>query len=619
MGRNTKRIGAVFAIVSLMSAFGFSVAEAAWSPVGNEIMTKWGRDIDVNNVLPEYPRPQMVRSQWKNLNGLWRYAITPLNADCAKFDGEILVPFAVESALSGVGKKFTASDALWYERDFEVPADWSGRNVLLNFGAVDHSCDVWVNGEKVGSHSGGYTPFSFDITKALKSGKNVLRVKVVDPTDDPEACFQPRGKQSLKPKGCFYTAVSGIWQTVWLEPVSEKHLANVKYTADVDKSRLCVEVSAPEGCSFEVELLDGGSAVASAKGTAGAKAYLQVENPKLWSPESPYLYGTKVRLFDAGRQVDEVSGYAAMRKIGREVLVKGGNPKREKAVMTLNDKPVYNFGPLDQGWWPDGLYTAPSDEALKYDIEKTKQWGFNMIRKHIKVEPARWYYHCDRLGILVWQDMPCGKDGNIRTPWAFGRYLEKDTGEFSQKAFDAFMQEYRAMIDFLWSNPSVAVWVPFNEGWGQMNTAMVAEWTKKYDATRLVNAASGGNFIVNKGDYTDVHSYPHPRLMLVECQKVNAIGEYGGLSYVVDGHTWKSRKVWGYSNFKDTDEMLDKYCEYVDMLVDMRRYGVTAAVYTQTTDVENEANGIMTYDRAVVKFDEKRLREANRKLIETVK
>ena len=254
-----------------MSAFGLSVAETAWSPAGNEIMTKWGRDIDVNNVLPEYPRPQMVRSQWKNLNGLWRYAITPLDVRCSKFDGEILVPFAVESALSGVGKKFTAADALWYERDFEIPADWSGKNVLLNFGAVDHSCEVWVNGEKVGSHSGGYTPFSFDITKALKSGKNVLRVKVVDPTDDPKTCFQPRGKQSLKPKGCFYTAVSGIWQTVWLEPVAAKHVSSVKYTADVDKSRLAAEVFAPEGTEFEAELLDGGNVVATAKGAANAK------------------------------------------------------------------------------------------------------------------------------------------------------------------------------------------------------------------------------------------------------------------------------------------------------------------------------------------------------------
>lgn len=612
--RNVGSVLAAFAFVSAVSSL-----NAAWAPVGGQLLTKWGRNIDVNNVLPEYPRPQMERSEWKNLNGLWRYAITPIDAECAKFDGEILVPFAVESALSGVGKKFTASDALWYERDFELPASWSGKNVLLNFGAVDHSCDVWVNGEHVGSHSGGYTPFSLDITKALKSGKNILRVKVVDPTDDMEKCFQPRGKQSLNPKGCFYTAVSGIWQTVWLEPVGAKHVASVKYTPDVDKSRMAVEVFAPAGTEFVAELSDGGKTVATAKAAANAKAYFEIKNPKLWSPDSPHLYDTKVKLFDAGKQVDEVSGYAAMRKVSRQSLTKDEHPKRSKDVMTLNGKPVYNFGPLDQGWWPDGLYTAPSDEALKYDIEKTKAWGFNMIRKHIKVEPARWYYHCDRLGILVWQDMPCGKDGNVRTPWAFARYLEKDTGEFSQKAFDTFMKEYQEMIDFLWSSPSVVFWVPFNEGWGQMNTAQVADWTKKYDPTRLVNAASGGNFIGNKGDMTDVHSYPHPRMLMLECQKINAIGEYGGLGYVVENHTWTKRKSWGYSNFKSTTEMMDKYCEFIDMLVDMRKFGIVAAVYTQTTDVENETNGIMTYDREVVKFDEKRLREANLKLIDSVK
>lgn len=593
-----------------------SAAETPWKPAGDRIKTRWAAEVDPAAPLPEYPRPTLVRSRWRNLNGLWNYSLTPAGAAApGEAQGRILVPFPIESSLSGVQRGVTPQEALWYETTFEVPAAWRrGNDVLLHFGAVDWRAEVYVNDLLVGSHTGGYTPFSFDITPALSAkGVQKLTVKVTDSTDKG---FQPHGKQVLEPHGIWYTPVTGIWQTVWIEPVpAANHIAGITTRSDIRAGVLSVDVKTARTGSDRVcvTLSADGKTLAERSSMAGQPVHLAVEHPRLWSPDDPYLYDLTVTLVRDGRVIDRAESYAALREIAT------GRDANGIERMTLNGRPLFHFGPLDQGWWPDGLYTAPSDEALKYDIEKTKAWGFNMIRKHIKVEPARWYYHCDRLGILVWQDMPCGKDGNVRTPWAFARYLEKDTGEFSQKAFDTFMKEYREMIDFLWSSPSVVFWVPFNEGWGQMNTAQVADWTKKYDPTRLVNAASGGNFIGNKGDMTDVHSYPHPRMLMLECQKINAIGEYGGLGYVVEKHTWTKRKSWGYSNFKSTVEMMDKYCEFIDMLVDMRKFGITAAVYTQTTDVENETNGIMTYDREVVKFDEKRLREANLKLIDSVK
>ena len=611
---NIKKIIAMCVATSLAT-----LAFAQWKPAGTQIKTKWGENIDVNNVLPEYPRPQMVRKQWKNLNGLWDYAITSVNANYEKADGKILVPFAVESSLSGVGKVLTKDQNLWYERTFDIPQDWAGKNVKLNFGAVDWQCEVWVNDMKIGTHTGGYTPFSFDITNALKDGSNTLKVKVWDPTDTRGVAINPRGKQTMKPYGCFYTAVSGIWQTVWLEPTNKISINRVKTTPNLDASKFDVEVCSCPKTTFEVDIIEDGKIVATGKAKTGQKAEIYVKNPKLWSPESPFLYDMKVRLVADGKVVDEVDSYTAMRKIGKKIQL-GKDLKREKQVMTLNNKPVYHFGPLDQGWWPDGLYTAPSDEALKYDIVKTKEWGFNMIRKHIKVEPARWYYHCDKIGILVWQDMPCGSDLDIHRKWTPGRYIAQEPEGMSAKAYKNYMKELKEMVDMLWSSPSVVVWVPFNEAWGQHNTVETITWLKEYDPTRLINPASGGNYVASEiGDILDVHSYPHPRMLMLECTKVNAIGEYGGLGYVVEGHTWANRKTWGYQSFKTKEELLNKYCEFIDMLVDMTPYGVTAAVYTQTTDVENETNGIMTYDRKVIKFDEQKFRQANQKLINSVK
>lgn len=605
------------AIFALLAVSLCGACFGQWKPAGSQIKTKWAESVDVNNALPEYPRPQMARKQWQNLNGLWDYAITAKNAAFEKADGKILVPFPLESSLSGVGGALDKDHSLWYSRKFSIPQEWSGKNVMLNFGAVDWLCEVFVNGVKVGSHTGGYTPFSFDITSALKDGENTLQVRVWDPTDTPPDTLQPRGKQKMKPIGCFYTAVSGIWQTVWLEPVNKISIKRVKTSANLAASKIAVQVCACPSAVFEADIFDGETLVATAKGAGGQTAEAFIKNPKLWSPDSPFLYGMKVRLLKNGKVVDEVESYAAMREIGKALLM-GKDKKREKQVMTLNGKPIYNFGPLDQGWWPDGLYTAPTDEALKFDIEKTKQWGFNMIRKHIKVEPARWYYYCDKIGILVWQDMPCGSDMQLQVKWVPGMYIDPEPVGMSDAAYANYRKELKEMVDTLWSHPSVVVWVPFNEAWGQHNTAETVAWLKRYDPSRLVNAASGGNYVVCEGDILDVHSYPHPRMLMLECGKVNAIGEYGGLGYVEEGHTWANRKTWGYQSFKNKDELLAKYCEFIDMLVDMAKHGVSGAVYTQTTDVENETNGIMTYDRKVVKFDEKKLAEANKKLIDSI-
>ena len=395
-----------------MAALSVLCTFAQWKPAGDKLKTPWAEKIDPANVLPEYPRPQLVRSQWMNLNGLWDYAIKPAGAlEPKTMDGKILVPFAVESSLSGVQKSLTEKDELWYRRTFSVPAAWKGSNVMLNFGAVDWKADVFVNDILVGSHTGGFTPFSLDITPYLKAkGDQKLVVRVFDGTDKG---YQPRGKQTLNPNGIWYTPVSGIWQTVWIEPVAKSHISGIKAIPNLDQKNIAVTVTADNcttGDLVEVNILDKGKVVASATGFPGSPLRLAIAEPKLWSPDSPFLYDMTAELKRGGKTVDKVDSYTAMRKIGTA---------RDKAGilrMTLNDEPLFHYGPLDQGWWPDGLFTAPTDEALLFDIVKAKELGYNMIRKHVKVEPARWYYHCDREGILVWQDMPSGDMGNKSTP-----------------------------------------------------------------------------------------------------------------------------------------------------------------------------------------------------------
>lgn len=583
---------------------------AQWKPVEGRIRTQWSEQVNPDNVLPEYPRPIMERTEWKNLNGLWDYAIIEKGKHIPSvFDGKILVPFAVESSLSGVSKTVGAEKELVYRRAFDVPSSWKGKRVLLHFGAVDWKTDVWVNDVKVGSHTGGFTPFSFDITEALQGKNNTLLVKVWDPTDKG---YQPRGKQVSRPEGIWYTPVTGIWQTVWLEPVSESYIQDLRITPDIDNSLLSLKALVKDATSkdlVEVKVFDGQQLVAQGKSINGECVQVAMpENAKLWSPESPFLYTLKVSLKQGGKLVDEVSSYAAMRKYSSKRDANG------IVRLELNNKPLFQFGPLDQGWWPDGLYTAPTDEALLYDIQKTKDFGFNMIRKHIKVEPARWYTYCDKLGIIVWQDMPSGD----RNPeWQNRKYFEGTEMKRSAESEACYRKEWKEIMDALYSYPCIGTWIPFNEAWGQFKTPEIVEWTKQYDPTRLVNPASGGNHYTC-GDMLDLHNYPAPELYLYDAQRATVLGEYGGIGWVVQGHIWEPDRNWGYIQFNSSKEVTDEYVKYAEKLYDLIPRGFSAAVYTQTTDVEVEVNGLMTYDRKVIKLDEKRVREINRKLCESL-
>ncbi|NDV70157.1 glycoside hydrolase family 2 protein [Dysgonomonas sp. 25] len=583
---------------------------AQWKPAGDKIKTKWANEIDVNNVLPEYPRPIMERSAWKNLNGLWDYAILPAGAaEPTAFDGKILVPFAVESSLSGVQKTLGKDNELWYKQTFTVPSNWKGKNILLHFGAVDWKTEIYLNDIKIGTHTGGYTPFSFDITPYLTSGNQKLVVKVWDPTN---ASYQPVGKQHNNPHGIWYTPVSGIWQTVWLEPVSKKHIAHIKAIPCIDTKKVSVKVDAENtatGDIVEVILKDGSSVVAKAKGAACQELSLNISDMKLWSPESPFLYDMEVNLYSGGKLQDKVKSYTAMRKVSTKRDANG------IVRLQLNDKDCFHFGPLDQGWWPDGLYTAPTDEALLYDIQKTKDFGYNMIRKHVKVEPARWYTHCDRIGILVWQDMP---NGDRSPQWQNFNYFDGTEVKRSPVSEANYRKEWKEIMDCLISHPSIVVWVPFNEAWGQFKTEEIVEWTKAYDPSRLVNPASGGNHY-KVGDMLDIHHYPQPALKMYEAERATVLGEYGGIGFPMQGHLWQTDRNWGYVQFKNKKEVTDEYVKFAEELKRLAKSGYSAGVYTQTTDVEGEVNGLITYDRKEIKVEEGRVAKVNKEVCDILK
>ena len=575
-------------------------------PAGDKIKTSWGEQLDPKNVLPEYPRPIMERNDWKNLNGLWKYAITPKGTPApAAYQGDILVPFAVESSLSGVGKMINEKEELWYQRTFDVPSAWRGKQILLHFGAVDWKAEVWVNDVKVGEHTGGFTPFYFDITSVLNKGNNDLVVKVWDPSDRGE---QPRGKQIANPHGIWYTPVTGIWQTVWLEPVATQYITNLKTTPDIDNNSVKVEVAAntTSADKVEVKVFDGKNLVAKGAALNGVPVELAMPaNAKLWSPDSPFLYNMEVTLYKDGKAIDQVKSYTAMRKYS---IRKGQNGITR---LQLNNKDYFQFGPLDQGWWPDGLYTAPTDEALVYDLKKTKDFGYNMVRKHVKVEPARWYTHCDQLGLIVWQDMP---NGGPSPQWQARNYFNGREVIRSAASEANYRKEWKEIIDCLYSYPSIAVWVPFNEAWGQFKTPEIVAWTKEYDPSRLVNPASGGNHYTC-GDILDLHHYPGPNMFLYDPRRATVLGEYGGIGLVVEGNTWvNDKKNWGYVKFNTSDEVTNEYIKYGKHLLELIRKGFSAAVYTQTTDVEGEINGLMTYDRKVIKMNEAKVREINQQI-----
>lgn len=598
--------------------FGFLAAQNdGWEIISDKIITPWASRVDPENPLPEYPRPQLVRGNWQNLNGLWDYAITDGKPgdEPSRYQGEILVPFAIESALSGVGKRVGKDHSLWYRKEISIDKNLQGQNILLHFGAVDWLAEVYVNGQKAGSHEGGYDPFSFDITPYLKKGgKQEIVVGVWDPSNEGP---QPNGKQVVNPHGIWYTPVTGIWQTVWLEAVPDTYLASTKHTVLPEYKALMVETrveGAQDGDRLRITAsADGKKVNESWTGGQDGKTLLTIADPVYWSPDNPFLYDLKFEVIRNGKVIDQAESYFAYRKISMEKDSEGIQR------MMLNDEFVFQYGPLDQGWWPDGLYTAPTDEALRYDVEKTKAMGFNMIRKHIKVEPARWYRHCDELGILVWQDMPSGDLGgnhwDMRPGLTTARNHDKERSPESEAIF---RKEWKAIMDALHNFPSIVVWVPFNEAWGQFKTTEITEWTQQYDPSRLVNSASGGNFF-KTGHIMDIHNYPDammPRPELFGADQILVLGEYGGLGLPVENHTWQEKDNWGYQSFKNPQELTDRYRGLIDDLSRLIPLGLSAAVYTQTTDVEIETNGLMTYDRKVNKMGEEELSKINQKLYE---
>ncbi|SDZ96331.1 Glycosyl hydrolases family 2, TIM barrel domain [Chitinophaga terrae (ex Kim and Jung 2007)] len=599
----------------LISALSFALFLNAnaqdWKIVPGKITTTWSEQVKPTATLPEYPRPQLVRdNNWKNLNGLWNYAIRPKDQQQpASWDGKILVPFAAESALSGVGKTVGKDQELWYNTTWTIPSSMKGKKILLHFGAVDWRTTVYVNGKEAGSHEGGFDPFTIDITSFLKKGgAQDIVVRVWDPTDDGP---QPRGKQVNKPEGIWYTPVTGIWQTVWAEAVNNTYIAATKQTPDIDQQTLTVAPQVENiqpGDVVTVAAFDGGNKVAESQ-VNGESANLKIASPKLWSPDAPFLYDLKVTVSRKGKVIDEVKSYFAMRKSS---IGKDANGVQR---MLLNNRFVFQFGPLDQGWWPDGLYTAPTDEALKFDIVQTKAMGFNMIRKHIKVEPARWYYYCDKLGMLVWQDMPSGDLGNgwENRPGVIDRATDKNRTPESE---GYYRKEWNAIMEALHNYPSIVVWTPFNEAWGQFKTVEIAEWTMKKDPSRLVNTASGGNFYP-VGQIIDLHNYPEPAMpdpAVYGDKRAIVLGEYGGLGLPINEHSWQQKDNWGYQSFKNENDLFKRYSQFTDRLEQLIKLGLSAAVYTQTTDVEVEVNGLMTYDRKVQKVAVEKLKQVASKL-----
>ena len=594
------------AVMAGMMTFCTGNNAPGWKPAENPLMTTWGESVDPASPWAEYPRPALARDEWMSLNGMWDYAICPKDEERPEPQGKILVPYPVESALSGIRARMTDSLAVWYSREFVIPKKWSDKQIIINFEASDWETTVWVDDNLAAIHRGGYDPFWCDITGYLAdTKKHTLVVRVTDPIDRGR---QPRGKQVMKPGGIWYTPSSGIWQSVWLEPVGKTWIGDLRIVPDIDNGKLNVTVMEercqgdPAGCPpvdmapslAEITVMADGQTIAVASGLTGTAVALPVPDARLWSPEDPFLYDMKVKLVTGGQVTDEVKSYAGMRKISLGMTEDGFTR------ILLNNKFLWQNGPLDQGFWPDGLYTPPSDEAMKYDLEMLKKMGFNMLRKHVKVENRRFYYHTDHMGMLVWQDMPSGDE-----------YIWGDKADISKTAADSatFMGELTRMIETKFNHPSIVMWVIYNEGWGQYNTAAVTDFVMAFDTTRLVNSASGWTDR-GTGHVLDIHHYPEPVSPEAEKERAIVLGEFGGLGLPVQGHTWE-QKNWGYEKMGDTTALLQKYTEFYSAVRQMvAEKGLSASVYTQTTDVETETNGLMTYDRKVDKMGTIKVKKA---------
>jgi hypothetical protein len=563
------------------------VRPAAWQLGKAPLMTRWASEVKPANCLPEYPRPQMVRQDWLNLNGLWDYAMEPTTRGRpAVFGGQVLVPFPLGSALSGVMRQMEEGETLWYRRAITIPVAWSKKRVKLHCGAIDWQCRVFVNGRQCGEHRGGYDAFTFDITDCLRwEGTEEILIAVTDPVEGD----QPRGKQSRKPEGCFYSEMSGVWQTIWLEPVPRVSIEELKLTPELDNRGLSVRVAAntlSESVRVQATAWAGDKEVANIQGDANTSLFMALSEIRPWSPDDPFLYDLEVTLLENDQPVDRVTSYFGMRKIS---LL---SDERGTKHLALNNEPLFQVGVLDQGFWPDGIYTAPTDQALRSDLEFLKRAGFNLVRKHVKVEPERWYYWCDKMGLLVWQDMPSAKNATSE-----GRR--------------AFETELLKMLRNLGNHPSIILWVLFNEGWGQFDTERLTQLMKATDPSRLVNSASGWTDM-RVGDIVDVHSYPGPEAPDPEPRRAAVLGEFGGLGFPIESHSWPSNR-WSYKDVvhpKALEEAYTRLMERVWSLRDQR--GLSAAVYTQVTDVESESNGLLTYDRAIAKMPPEVVAKANR-------
>ncbi|WP_457557991.1 glycoside hydrolase family 2 protein [Candidatus Harpocratesius sp.] len=599
-----------------------------WEIQPSSLLTKWSKSVDPTMPWPSYPRPQFKRQDWLNLNGLWEYSISSINAETMPSpEGYILVPYPVESALSGVKRKLEPKNLLWYRRKFTLPSKWHDKRIILNFGAVDWETTVYINDHLVGVHRGGYTPFSFDITPYLsknKENENILIVKVFDPT---ETGHQPSGKQWLKPAIVFYTSVSGIWQTVWLEPLPYNAIESISITPDIDTDQLLLLFNASFQSnnsdssrkqlksSFELEItvIDNGNPVFTTRQPFQETIILKLPPLKRWTPEDPILYDLKIDLLRENKVFDSILSYFAMRSFSLECDSQG------HMRFHLNHKPYFMMGVLDQGYWPDGLYTAPTEDALRYDLEIIKKCGYNMVRKHIKIEPALWYHYCDQIGLIVWQDMPNGGGKGVITRQFLFHLLHlnpKDDRHYWLSGYgkseyrENFRHELHEMVDHLYNVPSIAVWVIFNEAWGQFDTVPLTEWLKKRDPSRLIDTASGW-FDKKVGHFVSVHNYNDKFQMPSTFNYRGVIlSETGGYTLSIINHQWNPKKKFGYKRMKSRNELEHAYSNLINnILLPAVKQGLSGVVYTQITDVEIEYNGLMTYDRCVIKIQIEKLKK----------